>query len=34
MTASENQDGAEAFVAEVLGPEGRAALEAAGFGLP
>jgi molybdate transport system substrate-binding protein len=34
MTASENPAGAEAFVERVMGPDGRAALEAAGFGLP
>ena len=34
VSASEHRDGAQEFVDEVLGPDGRAALEAAGFGLP
>lgn len=34
VSASENGEAARAFVERVLGPDGRAALEAAGFGVP
>jgi molybdate transport system substrate-binding protein len=34
VSASDDQAGAEAFVAEVLGPQGQADLRAAGFGVP
>jgi molybdate transport system substrate-binding protein len=34
VSASENTEAAQAFVDEVLGPDGQAALEAAGFVLP
>lgn len=34
VSATENDDAAQTFVDEVLGPDGRAALETAGFGLP
>jgi molybdate transport system substrate-binding protein len=34
VAASENKEAAEAFVDEVLGPDGQAALEAAGFVVP
>jgi molybdate transport system substrate-binding protein len=34
VSASDNKDAAQAFVDEVLGPDGQAALEAAGFVVP
>ena len=34
VSDSDSRDAAEAFVERLLGPEGRAALETAGFGLP